>query len=64
MKDIKECRLDNFYLILEAVNTVTYKTKIHIHIYIHSFIKLYKKSNTEQRRLDENHLVKDSEFFN
>jgi hypothetical protein len=41
MKDIKEYRLDNFYLIPKAVNTVTYKTTIHIHMYTHSFKKLY-----------------------
>lgn len=64
MKDIKDYRLDNFYLISEAVNTVIYKTKIHIHMYTHSFKKLYTKSKTEQRKLDENHHVKDFEFFN
>jgi len=64
VKDIEEYRLDNFYLIPEAVNTVTYKTKIHIHVYTHSLKKLYTKSKTEQRKLDENHHVKDCEFFN
>jgi len=50
-------------LIPKAVYTVTYKTKTHIHMYIHSFKKLYTKSKTEERKLDENHYVKDFEFF-
>jgi hypothetical protein len=49
-------------LIPEAVNTVTYQIKIHM--YIHSFKKLDTKSKTEERKLDENHHVKDFEFFN
>jgi hypothetical protein len=31
VKDIKEYRLENFYLTLEAINTVTLETKIHIY---------------------------------
>lgn len=64
MQNIKDYRPDNFYLIQEAVNTVTYKTKIRIHMYTRSFKKLYTKSKTEQRKLDENHHGKDFEFFN
>lgn len=50
MKDIKEYRLDNFYLIPEAVNTVTYKTIIHIHMYTHSFKNYIKKKKAKQNR--------------
>jgi len=32
-------------------------------MYTNSFKKLYTKSKTEQRKLDENHHVKDFEFF-
>lgn len=54
----KRIQQDNCYLTLAAVNTVTYKTKIHIYMYKHSFKNYTKTSKTEQRKLDENHHIK------